>query len=383
MQTVTRSELITLARDRGQGPYVSLFLPTHRAGPQVRQDPIRLKNLLTKAQRELEPAHPQLLERAWSLVDDREFWQHQSDGLAVLASPSGSRVLRMPSRFPERVEVGDRFRLGPLIPLLGRDARFHILALSRGRVRLYECTFDGIRELGGPALPTSLDDALGRDWEERSLQHVTVTPSGDAGRNDAVFHGQGSGKDDDHPETIRFLELVDRGVAELVRGEVAPLVLATVDELAGEFAKLTHHPMVLDERVPGNPDERDPEDLRTAAWPLVRRVLEQSRHAAADKFRERHGTGLATTQLDQVVLAAVEGRVGLLFVDLDTSRRGRVEPQRRRAVVTEDGDEDLLDLAAVETLAHDGEVFVVEPEAMPAEDAVAAAVLRYGAHGAH
>ena len=32
---------------------VSIFLPTHRAGPEIRQDPIRLKNLLKQAESRL------------------------------------------------------------------------------------------------------------------------------------------------------------------------------------------------------------------------------------------------------------------------------------------------------------------------------------------
>lgn len=377
MQTVTRSELIDLARRRGDGPYVSVFLPTHRAGPETRQDPIRLKNLLTAAERELDEAQRDVLQPAWRLVEDREFWQHQSDGLAVLASREGTRVLRVPVRLQEASEVGERFRVAPLVPLLARDARFHLLAFSRGRVRLFECTAEGIGELEGDALPSSLEDAVGRDWEERSIQHRTATPSGDARRNDAMFHGQGAADEDEHREMIRFVELVDRGVRELLPADGTPLVLATVDELAGEFRKRSHHPSVLDEWVRGNPDEKDPAELRDAAWPLVEEVLAEPRRRAAARFRERHGTGLATDQPDRVVLAAMDGRVESLFAARGAECRGRVEPDMRTVAVAEDGDEELLDRAAVETLVHDGQVFVVPAEEMPAEGVVLAAVLRY------
>lgn len=377
MQTVTRSELVDLAGRRGDGPYVSVFLPTHRAGPETRQDPIRLKNLLTAAERELDESDRDVLGPAWRLVEDRDFWQYQSDGLAVLASREGARVFRVPVRFEEASEVGDRFRVAPLVPLLARDARFHLLALSRGRVRLLECTAEGVRELEGDALPTSLEDALGRDWEERSIQHRTAAPTGDARRNDAMFHGQGAADDDDHREMIRFVEMVDAGVRELLPSNGAPLVLATVDELAGEFRKRSRHPAVLDDWVRGNPDEKDPAELREAAWPLVEEALAEPRRRAAARFRERHGTGLATDQPDRVVLAAMEGRVESLFAVRGAECRGRVEPDTRTVAVADDGDEELLDRAAVETLTHDGQVFVVPAGEMPSEGALLAAVLRY------
>ena len=48
MDVVRRRDLQRLALGR-QGPCVSVFLPTHRAGREVEQAPIRLKNLLRQA----------------------------------------------------------------------------------------------------------------------------------------------------------------------------------------------------------------------------------------------------------------------------------------------------------------------------------------------
>ena len=48
------SSTIKRLADDGPGLRVSLYLPTHRAGSETAQDPIRLKNLLTRAAAELE-----------------------------------------------------------------------------------------------------------------------------------------------------------------------------------------------------------------------------------------------------------------------------------------------------------------------------------------
>ena len=51
----TRSDLATLLAD--PSPLgVSIFLPTHTRGSEVRQDPIRLKNLTSRANEELRAA---------------------------------------------------------------------------------------------------------------------------------------------------------------------------------------------------------------------------------------------------------------------------------------------------------------------------------------
>ena len=48
MDLLPRRELEGLILER-EGPCVSIFLPTHRAGAETQQDPIRLKNLLGEA----------------------------------------------------------------------------------------------------------------------------------------------------------------------------------------------------------------------------------------------------------------------------------------------------------------------------------------------
>ena len=52
MATLSQEELKSVIA-AGQGPAVSIFVPTHRAGPEVQQDPIRLKNLLKQAESQL------------------------------------------------------------------------------------------------------------------------------------------------------------------------------------------------------------------------------------------------------------------------------------------------------------------------------------------
>ena len=59
------------------------------------------------------------------------------------------------------------------------DGAFFVLALSQGSVRLFEGSRDGIRELDLADIPTSLRDAVGYDYEQRSLQFHTGAGAGD------------------------------------------------------------------------------------------------------------------------------------------------------------------------------------------------------------
>ena len=83
-------------------PAVSLYLPTHVAGREMRQDRVRLRNLVHQASELLTRRHRRpdvegLLAPAHGLINDEGIWAHPEQGLAVFLVPGRSRVLVMPS----------------------------------------------------------------------------------------------------------------------------------------------------------------------------------------------------------------------------------------------------------------------------------------------
>lgn len=52
MQLISREEIKTLIEEP-KGNCVSIYMPTHPGGPEVRQDPIRFKNLVKEAETRL------------------------------------------------------------------------------------------------------------------------------------------------------------------------------------------------------------------------------------------------------------------------------------------------------------------------------------------
>jgi hypothetical protein len=101
---------------------VSIFLPTHVRGSEVRQDPIRLNNLIAIARDKLlaigmPPVEADaFLAPAAELVGDYEFWQHQSHGLALFLDGSETRHFQVPITLLEQVVVGRGFTCGRCCP---------------------------------------------------------------------------------------------------------------------------------------------------------------------------------------------------------------------------------------------------------------------------
>src|SRR5882724_10051299 len=93
----------------------------------------------------------------------------------------------------------------------------------------------------------------------------------------------------------------------------------------------------------------------------------------------RSPAGRASAQLEEVLPAAHDGRVDVLFTAQGARLPGAYDPGARTVQVAKNGGaaEDLLDEAAVQTFLHGGRVFAVPPEAVPAPGEPLAAVFRY------
>lgn len=378
-----QNEFQELAAVRHSG-CLSLYLPTHRRGPEVRQDPIRLGNLLREAEARAAAADldTKAVDRASAplreLLDDTLFWQHQDEGLALFAHEDRLWRHRLPYPVAEHVVAGDRFCLRPLLPAVDPGQRFFVLALSQNRVRLLQCTRQRARELDLHDIPQSLADALGYDWEQKSLQFRSGGRR-PGGRDDAMFHGHGRGSDEGKDELRRFLQAVDAGICRLPGVREAPLVVAAVGYVASIYQQVSDHPRLLPTVLEGNPDGADAEQLQQRALPLVDPQLSRETERQLARLAEVKHTPQATTELQRVLAAARNAQVEVLLVATDRTVWGTCDPERDQVTVhrqRQDGDEDLLDLALARSLATGAQVFGVGAADL-AEDAMVAAILRF------
>ena len=99
-------------------PAVSILMPTHHAGPEIRQDPIRLKNLVRQVEHELDVRDlgkaeiEHIMGPAHALIDDRAFWRHQEQGLAMYAAPNFFSSYWAPRPFREIATISEHSLTG-------------------------------------------------------------------------------------------------------------------------------------------------------------------------------------------------------------------------------------------------------------------------------
>lgn len=391
MDIITKEMVKDLLEVSGQ-TLVSIYMPTHRVGREMQQDPIRLKNLLTKAEGELEtsglrkPEVEEFLSTVEALQLNQDFWQHQSDGLAIFLTRDDMRYYRLPIMFEELLVIADRFHIKPLLPLLSRNGHFYVLALSQNQVRLLEGSLFSVDEINLEDIPTSLREALRFDDPERQLQfHTGTSSSGSAGLRPSVFHGQGVSEEDTKTDLLRYFQKIDIGLMELIGDEKAPLVVAGVNYLLPIYQQANSYPYLIETSIVGNPDELSASDLHKHAWEIVKPIFSADQRQAIRRYQELSGSGseLASNSLKSIIPAAHYGRVNTLFVALGEQQWGSFDASKNTLEQHQEfhpGDQDLLDLAAMQTLINGGAVYALKPDTMP-DEASLSAIFRYAYNG--
>ncbi|MFP5212740.1 MAG: hypothetical protein ACLGPL_05115 [Acidobacteriota bacterium] len=383
MNHAFRDELKPLMKS-AEGPHVSVFMPTHRAGLETQQDPIRFDNLIQRVEKQLvdyglrTPVVREMLDPARGLRDDAFFWRNQADGLALFLSQDVFRYFQLPIHFVELALVNSRFYIKPIMPLLSGDGHFFILSVSQKQVKLLRCTQFSIKEVDLEGTPKNIDQALGMDDSDNRVRfHTRVR--GTMSHGESIFRGHGADVDDSKTDILRFLIKVNEGLHAILKDEQAPLVVAGVDYLLPLYREANTYPHLYHEGLTGNPDGLSPQDLHRQAWNLVHPHFQLERALAADKYMELTGTGLASNNVEEVVPASYGGRIDSIFIPVGHTVWGRYDADDNAAVCHEapvDGDEDLLNVAAIQTMLNGGNVFAVNDMEVPGRGEVAA-IFRY------
>lgn len=381
-------------------PAVSIFMPTHIAGREIRQDPIRFDNLL-------KTAREKLLQRGWrgveveemlapavALAGDGEFWRHQNKGLAVFVAPGIFHVHRVPLDLPEQAVVAHRFQVTPLLPLLLDDERFFLIAVTSEVCKIYEGSRDSFEEIQVPDMPGGLSEVMGESkYDQGSKVQSPARPQLQRQASPASGFGfpvktPGDQSVGQSPEDaakdmlVRFMQRTAAVVEDQLSGVTQTVVLAGPPEMVGHFRNASKLPSLHPEHLDVNPEGLRQDDLHRRAWEFIEARRRDAGGEAKEHFESLFSDGddRAAAEPDEVVKAARYGLVDTLLVARDAHLWGHYEEDGDRVVRHGDpaeDDEDLLNYAAIHTLRTGGAVRLLPKAEMP-RGGVAAAIKRYG-----
>ncbi|MCK5441719.1 MAG: hypothetical protein KAJ23_07505 [Maribacter sp.] len=365
---------------------VTIYLPMDKKGKEqnLHLAQARLKKCIRQAQEQLanRQMHVQdiadFLQPIEQLLDKVGLWRNPSDGLALfLDSGEALRYYKVPIMFEERTYVAGHFYLLPLLPLYHNDGLYYLLELSQDYVKLYEASRHHFKDLYlEDFAPGQLEEAVGFDYKPKMLQFRTGQNIHSAG----AFHGHGEGKDDDKKEIISFFRAVDKGVKKVIVDQNAPLVLACTDYLLNLYRETSTYPNVYDTNVSGDPEFKVKTSLHQASWVLMESYFKRTQTEKVTQFNERYHTQKTSYEIDDILNAALNGRVDTLFIQNDTDIYGICDMENNE--VTIDDQEEiyntsLTNLAAMETFRQGGNVYFLSSDEMPVKGNSMNALFRY------
>lgn len=290
-------------------PALSILAPTHRTAPHNRQDPIRVKNLVTEAtarlldefpKREVEP----LLEMLNSLVEEVD-WRYTLDGLALFVSASFAARFDLPFPVQERVAIDETFATRDIVFSLNRSPRYWVLVLSEQPTRLFEAVRDGLEEKRLGAFP----------MEHSGPGGASRLPGG---------HGVNSSAHCDEHDR-HFFRSVDEELTKVLVDDPLPVAAVGIGRNLSFFNEITQNKSSIIATLEGSHDSTSAHELGQLVWPPMQEALATQRSAVLDKLGEAVGSGKHAAGLSEVWQLAQEGRGEVLLVEEDFHQAGRLD----------------------------------------------------------
>ncbi len=305
----------------------------------------------------------------------------RSPAFAVFATQHEAQFMPLPEAAPELAAVGSHFYIKPILRMIDRRPHFYILAISAGKVRLYEADRYVWNDVTS-RLPGGVQSVQAETDFEGGVQFSPVGRP-NAGTTGGVVpgHSYESPAELHKVQVIEYLHRVASAVDEQLKNDPSPVVLAAEPEILGHFRKMNHPSKLVAASLNINPHALTGDELHRKALELLRPPIDAECAEVMDRINARLSAGLPTVAIQpaEIVAAAFAGRVEAVAVAEDAALWGHFDATTQ--AVTAHGkpngsDEEMLNAIAVETLSRGGKAFTLPQDKMPRR-ALAAALLRW------
>lgn len=388
MNKVTRSSIETLTQPQSAN-VISIYLPTHRhpTPPHMQEDQTRYKNLLRQAKEQWQEktgndAMSSTFEQLEGKLDAPDFWQQNTEGMAVFASPESYEIYQLPIECEERVCVANEFDITPLLIISAYDQPYYLLALAMHNTKLFKGDMYGLEPVA-INFPTSPEDALNIDemFSNSNTIRNQNSPASD-GSGAVASHGQGDSNRAGREERFQYFRILENNMTSSKEFDSSlPIVIAGTDSEVGDFRNSTKLTSVVHEYVQGNSTNTTLPDLHMQAWPIIQsEVISKRAIDAIDQLNEKIGIQKSSYDYKELTEAANMGRIKTLLVGITRKTTDTVSDAMQTAVpiltfAKQYEYENIAELVK-KVLAQGGSILGVGNELLPAKVPVAA-IYRY------
>jgi hypothetical protein len=360
------------------GPCITLCIPLQPAPNTTQRDFTRLKSAIHEAEAKLSQLEGvddrvarELVESLQTVGNEADSWGGEGGTLVVLRSTEVFRAFELREHFNQTVHVGPSFYLLHILGALQRaEQAFYILALSQKHVRLLRATSAGAEEVSLGDTPIDLEDWL-------NTRMPNASPSRVKDEEQEVTRGSfNSVHDRDYKDShIRnFFHQINKAVSDQLKNGKDPVVLVGVDHLRSMYKEISSYNYLVD-GVGGSPDSLAGGELHKRALETVQEAFAEPAKKALAAWENAGGSERASLKMGEIVKAAFQGRVAHLFAADNAQTTGIIN--RETLTLGSGGPpEDLVNAAALQTIAYGGDVFLLNPDHVPGGGQIAA-VLRF------
>jgi hypothetical protein len=298
-----------------QTPSISILLPTHRAVPQNRQDPIRLKNLISDATAQLLEKFPQeqvapiieKLDKVGATVD----FQKTQGGMAIYVNASFEAIYSLPFAVQEQAIIGNTFATRDLIYALNRTSRYWLLFLHEKQTHLYLGTKNSLEEITNADFPLA-PERLSNTNKLQDISDLQET-------EDYI---------DDHHRQL--FHKIDAAFNAIANDDPLPLVVVGTERLLKQYQAVSRNTRHITTTLKGNHDNTSPYDLREVVYPLLMRILTKERDAVLEiDLTQAENARPFVAGMDAVWRMTHEKKGGILVVETNYRVAGCVDATGR------------------------------------------------------
>lgn len=369
---------------------ITIYIPTHRLGAATLkgEDALALKNQLKEIRNKLsgQGMNARQIEKlvgpVLNLIDDADFWRHQTEGLAVFVSDELFEKYTVPVRFEPFNYLSSEFYLLPLLPLFNDSSLFYLLTLRKDEVKFYEGNKYSLTEIDmTDAIPSRVEDVVGYDYEQKQQQNRSTRGTNRPGS----FHGNGESEAKPKNELLLFFREIDRGIMSMLHDfQGPPLVLCCPDYYFPVYREANTHKNLFPGFVSINPAGLDIRQLHEKALDVIGNHFGKQLKERKEKCLIAFERGKSSSNIREIIPAAVEGKIDTLFVEKTTDIFGVYDPSNRDVMIQEKqnmSNVSLINLAGKKVFDQGGKVYILEKHEMPDGSSEMNALFRYQVNG--
>lgn len=338
---------------------VSVIVPTHRTSPDRRSDKLNTQTAIEKADQLLKMKYSSdmalpLMNRLRELFQQIDF-DHNEDGIGLFVSSNVHFHISFPFSVEGKVVVGDSFEIRDVLYKVNYSDPYYALLLTEHGAQLFRGSWAELEVIKDKQFPIEYEEEYVYNPPSRSMSYA------------GQAHVKSFEKDKSELEMIRYKNFFHR-VDKMLNGYLVnnvPLIILGAEKLLALFKNNSSHQKQFAGKITGSYRYFNLKQLSDLISPVIFGHLQNERAKLVDEFMEKTGQHLATSGIQDIWSAAMEGKAFKLLVEKDYRCPGFLgensyhlylrPPQRPHTVLT-DAVDDLIELV----LEKEGRVFFVD-----------------------